>query len=547
MLAPRTAAPEEPTGLPATGPESPRYRKALVVAAWVVGGVVLAGWFYYVGVRVFPGDSDGATVVLQGQSIHAGHLTLSGWRTLYDSFWTVDAPFYAIGVAILGVDPRLLYLVPVVLAAAVTVVAGWLARGERRGVPGVVAVVTVLALLALPSDVWTRFFLRGPLHVGTVLWCLLAFAALRRGGWGWRWAVAVVLLAAGLLGDLLALPLGVAPALGAGVIAMLRTRDWRRGLPTVTAAVAAGVLAVVVRKIAELIGTYAIGRANASADNDQLWSNVKGLPGMAAALFGTGNGHFGPGDVPAALAAVHVVGLLAVVAAVVVAAVRLVRGAWTGAQRADETSTGWRLDDLLVLACVVDLPLFVVLTTSNDANFVRYLTPLVLFGAVLAGREVGRLVEAVDAVAVRRAGYALGAGVLACYVAAMGPTVSRGVVPYTSADVARVLEAHGLHEGIGTYWEASMTTVAAHGDVVVRPVIVDDGAIVRYGKQSTRDWYTGRPFRFLVYNTAAPWGGVDPASAAATFGPVAHTYAVGKYRVLVWDHPISVAADRYGG
>ncbi|HEY7048977.1 MAG TPA: hypothetical protein VH373_17275 [Jatrophihabitantaceae bacterium] len=547
MLASRAAAPESSTGIPATGAATRRYRTALLVAAWVVGGAVLVIWFYYVGVRVFPGDSDGATVVLQGQSIHAGQLTLSGWRTLYDSFWTVDAPFYAIGVAILGVDPRLLYLVPAVLAAAVTVVGSWLARGERRGVPAAVAVVTVLGLLALPSDVWTRFFLRGPLHIGTVLWCLLAFAALRRGGWGWRWAAAVVLLAAGLLGDLLMLPLGVAPAFGAGVIAMLRTRDWRRGLPTVTAAVAGGVLAVVVRKIAELVGTYAIGHANPSADNDRMLANVKSLPGMAAALFGTGNGHFGPGDVPAALAAVHVVGLLAVTAAAVAAAVRLVRGAWTGAQRADDASSGWRLDDLLVLACLIDLPLFVVLTTSGDANFVRYLTPLVLFGAVLAGREAGRLVEAVGTGAVRRGGYALGVGVLACYLAAMGPTVTRAVVPYTSADVVRFLEAQGLHEGVGSYWEASMTTVAAHGDVVVRPVIVDDGTIVRYGKQSTRDWYSARPFRFLVYNVAAPWGGIDSASAATTFGPAARTYAVGKYRVLVWDHPISVAPDRYGG
>jgi hypothetical protein len=512
----------------------------------LVSFVALVVFLNHVGVRVFRGDSDGATVILQGQSINDGNLALSGWRTLYDSFWTVDAPFYALGVRIFGVDPRLLYLVPAVLAALVIVVGGWLAREGRRGAPAVVAVMTVLGLLALPSDVWARFFLRGPLHVGTVLLCLLAFACLRAGTWGWRWAVAVVLFAAGLLGDLLTLPLGVLPALVAGGAAMLRARSWRAGLPTVTAAAASGVLAIAVRKIAVIIGTYSIGEANPRASLGQMVSNLEALPSFTAAVFGVGNGVFGPGDVPAALAAVHVVGLLAVAASMIVAGIGLVRGVWTGEQRGGSSSAAWRLDDMLVLACAVELPLFVVLAVTGDPNFIRYLAPLVIFGAVLAGREAARLVEGIGRPQLRRAGYVLGIAVLAAYVAAVVPTLSRAKRPTTSANLAHFLEARGLHEGIGSYWDASIATVASHGKVVVRPVIGDHGRIVRYGKQSTREWYAGQPFEFLVYNVASPWPGVSSGTAVATFGPTAHTYTLGSYRVLVWAHPISVAPDIYG-
>ena len=102
-----------------------------------------------------------------------------------------------------------------------------------------------------------------------------------------------------------------------------------------------------------------------------------------------------------------------------------------------------------------------------------------------------------------------------------------------------------LDVGIGDYWSASLTTVATGGVVTVRPVIsTPGGSVVRYQRQSAATWYTNQPFEFLVYDTARPWGGIDATTASSTFGPVARTYVVGPYRVLVWRHPLFVPGTR---
>jgi hypothetical protein len=122
---------------------------------------------------------------------------------------------------------------------------------------------------------------------------------------------------------------------------------------------------------------------------------------------------------------------------------------------------------------------------------------------------------------------------------------SQPAQPMTGADLASFLDAHDLRDGIGSYWVASITTVASGGKVAVRPVIGDDeGSIVQHDLQSSADWYAGHAFQFLVYDRALPWKGLDAATAVANFGPVARTYAVGTFRVLVWTHPISVDSGK---
>ena len=81
--------------------------------------VALTAFLYEVATKSFPGDSDGATVVLEGQAMSAGHLTLHGWALAADSFWSVDALFYTVGVGLLGIRPLLLRLVPAFIAALV--------------------------------------------------------------------------------------------------------------------------------------------------------------------------------------------------------------------------------------------------------------------------------------------------------------------------------------------------------------------------------------------------------------------------------------------
>jgi hypothetical protein len=538
-----------PAGVPAVAgvPTSVRRLPRLArLAAGVAGAAVLVAVLYLASVSSRIADSDAATIVLQGQSMSSGHLTLHGWALSFDSFWTVDALFYTVAVLVAGVMSSLPFLVPSVIAAVVIIVGALLARDGRGGAAGVAAAATVVVLLGMPSYVLSIFFLHGPWHIGTALWCLIAFAGLRRGRFGWGWFVAVVFFAFGLLGDFQIAVMGMFPALAAGLVAMPRTRDWRQGVPSVSAPIAALLLAGALRSLALIVGTFTIGAGNGTASLTQMRTNVVHAATWGAHMFGVGIGPgIGPSPAPAALETVHIVGLLAVVAGVAVATFGLVHGAVTGRGDHDATA-GWRIDDFLLFGVFADLAMFVGLSVTDDRSYSRYLTAAVIFGVVLAGRLVGRLAARFDSPRFRRRGTLVGVAVIGSFAAALALNISgpRPTKPY--APLGQFLMAHELHTGIGDYWSASLTTVATNDAVTVRPVIADPaGRVVRYRKQSTEAWYAGKPFEFLVFDTAKPWGGVDSSTAIRTFGPPVHTYVAGSYRVLVWSHPITVSGTGF--
>jgi hypothetical protein len=532
-----------------TGTKRARLR-VVVLASAVAGFAALIALLYVLSSHAFVATSDGATVVLEGQAMGAGHVMLHGWSLSLDSFWSVDALFYLVTELVTGVRPMLLNLVPSIIAAIVIVVGALMARDGRRGTPGVAAVVSVVALLALPSHSLAVFFLQGPLHVGTVLWCLIAFWGLRSQRIGRGWVVAVVFLAAGTLGDAQIIVLGIVPTFAAGVVTMLRRRAWRSGLPEVGAAAAALVLAAVLRQIADALGTFTVDSTHPRASLAQVWTNIGHLVPWGATMLGVGQGPLGNGTAPLALKLVHVCGLAAVVVGVLVASVALVRGASGGRSSSSTAATAapapWSLDDLLVLAFFADLGVFVVVTSTNDPGYLRYLTGAVIFGSILAGRWVGRLTATITSVALRRGAAVFGVCVVAAFAASSGFAITGARPVQPAVALGQFLETHQLRHGIGDYWSASITTVSTAGAVTIRPVITTPkGRVVRYERQSARSWYTHQSFEFLVFNKAEPWGGVDATTAAATFGPVARTYVVGPYRVLTWPHPLEVSAQGF--
>ena len=303
------------------------------------------------------------------------------------------------------------------------------------------------------------------------------------------------------------------------------------------------------RELARAVGTFTVATTHPTASKPEFLDNLKYLASWGANMLGVGSGGYGRGNVPSLLAAVHVVGLLVVVAGVATAAVALVRRALGGAlrhgPRALETGDE-RLDDLLVVAFFADLVLFLFLTSGHDLGFMRYLTPAVIFGVILGARWVGGVTAAITSRRVRVWGAVVGLMVMAALAGAFGISVTAAAPSRQFALLGAFLEAHRLQNGIGDYWSASITTVATDGAVTVRPVITTPtGKVVRYQRQSDVGWYAGQRFAFLVYDTARPWGGIDSSTASATFGAVEHTYVVGTYRVLVWSHALSVPATGF--
>ena len=207
--------------------------------------------------QVASGNSDGATVVLEGQALSAGHLLLSGWSLSLDSFWSLDAVFYAFAVAIDGLSGTLVNLVPAVIGAIVVCLSAYLASDGRRDLAAVAGGLTTVAPLALPSRAMALFFVQGPLHVATLLWCLLAFSLMAVVLW---LAVGTRRLAAleGILGDFETLLLGAVPLLITGALTLHPGGRARMSGALLSAPVAGGVVALVVREISRIFGTYAV-------------------------------------------------------------------------------------------------------------------------------------------------------------------------------------------------------------------------------------------------------------------------------------------------
>ncbi|MGD0985348.1 MAG: hypothetical protein ABSA65_16275 [Acidimicrobiales bacterium] len=525
-----------------SGAESATARRVRTVAGALFASTGLVLVLDAISARVYAGGSDRATAILEGQAVGSGNVLLHGWVLTHDSFWTIDAFFYALAVRVGGLRPGLLNLEPALAVAIAVVVGALVASRGHRGGGAVAGAATAVVLLAFPTYAMASFLLGGPDHVSTAVLALLAFIFLRRGGFDWRWAAAVAVLAFGMLGDLLMVAYGIAPVAGAGVVSMLRKRDWRVGIAAVTASAAAIVASELVSWLARAMGAFKSVDGVSVATSAQMLVNLRHVLSYGAGLVGFTDG-FDAGRVPTVLQEFHDLGALLIVACSAAAIANLVRGVVRGRRKASgskqETGRRW-LDDVLVIAMFGSAATFVVLAVSGVPG-ARYLVATIVFASVLSGRIVAQAWQRLRPGRMTRAICVVGVAVSLCFAAGLGCTLAQPVAAQSASTLASFLEAHHLQTGVGGYWAASITTVESKGAVTVRPVIANqEGKLGRYMKLSSAGWYAGQQFQFLVYETPA-YQGVDSTSATKTWGPPAHIYAVGGYHVLVWSNTFSVA------
>ena len=525
-------------------------RTALLAVLGVAALVGLVFLLDAVSAHAYYPDSDGATVLLEGHAMATGHPLLEGWRLSLDSFWSVDALWYLVGVAFAGITPSLLHVIPAVIAAGIIGLGVVMAVEERRGAAAVASAGTVLALLAFPSQALALFLLRGPWHVGTALWCLVAFYCLRKGRIDWRWGIAVLFLVAGMLGDLQTAALGLVPIALAGIAAAGRTRNWRAGIPNVTASAAAAALWEIGKHVTRAIGTFSMAHANQISSPHQMLRNVRHGFHELILMMGVGTSYFGIGSEPVGLSYVHVLAILVVLAAVAGTVWAIVWGTSTGRETVVGTSTeaAWRLDDMLIFGVFASPAAYTLLAINPDPAYSRYLTAGIIFAVILTGRIVGRVTEDIDWRTFRRVCAAVGLAAAGCYLAGTVINIDRPGPVNPASLLATWLESHHLHYGIGAYWSSSITTVESSNKVVIRPVICPPGkkTLFEYERNSAGYWYH-EPFDFLVFQRGALWGGVDRKSAIKTYGRPAHIYVEYGYTVLVWHKRLDVRVQPVQG
>jgi hypothetical protein len=515
-----------------------RWRPAVVLA-----GVVLVGawlWLLYgLSWRVMY-NSDHANAVLAGRDL-LGNPLLRGWVLPGDPYWLTSLPVFGLVAALLGTGPRTMHAAPVLLDAGVVAAAWWLAGpGGRR--PGRwVGTALVALLVGLPHQVLAQFLFT-TLHVGTALVCLAAAALLARDPRRPAWWAGVLLLAAAVVSDPFAVTMGVLPVVCAGAAAALRQRRWTPVAVAAGAALLAGGAAMAVRLGLRAVGGFGLAPALPLAPASSRFDNLRAIPKVLGALLGVGHS----GKLSGLAALTHAVGAALLVAGVVVAGVRLAAAAARGPGRTPEPGPaprpdGW-LDDVLFAGVLGGLATFVVATLPpRDLGSARYLITTLLYGALLAGRQLAWLTDRLAS----RGRAVVGVAVLAlaaAYLATPLGTLDRPRPADPARDLVAWLAAHDLRAGYGPYWTASIITIQSGGRIPVRPVAGVAGRLRGYLFYSTRRWYPGRPRPgrwFLVHDPALPAWGADEPTIRGTFGPPSTTVQYGGYRILIWDHDLS--------
>jgi hypothetical protein len=536
-------------------------RRRLARWAWLAGFVVAAVVLFIAYLRMsrtYPATSDGADQALQAWDMLHGNWLLHGWTLGDVTYATTEIPQYAFIELVRGLGADVVHIGGASTYTLLVLAAGLLARGRATGRDGLIRLLVAAGIMLAPQfGNATHLLLSQPDHLGTQLPLLLLFLMMDRAPRRWYVPVtAGAVLTWVIIADQVALLDAVVPlVLVCGSRALLAVLRHRRSLASQwyeLSLVAASVLSfaaatLVVRLISALHGYQVLPLAAKAAPIDEIPRHVvltlEGILNVYGAdFFHLSNGSLlGPGlgglpvGVGVALAAVHLVGVAL--------------AAW-GFFRAFRYfyDPGDLISPVLATAIVVNVVAYVLSVIPVGVFDTREILAVLPFGAVLAGRMVPGQLAGVP----RRLKPALAcasAGVLACYLAALGYGAAQPPVADSEQAIIPWLEAHHLTTGLGTYIESNLITMDSGGRVAIRAVSWQFSRNVPRSFESNEDWFDPRHnfANFIVTNTADTTPNRDrslrrssmipgPAIAALHAGPPVHVYHYKTFTIMVWDH-----------
>ena len=328
--------------------------------------------------------------------------------------------------AFAGLRPEVVHICSAVTYTLLVLLAAFVARGRARGAEGVIRALLAAGIMLAPQPTGpTQVLLGSPDHVGTAvpLLVLLLFLEWAPARW-YGPAVAGILLAAGQVGDPLVEVIGVLPLflgclIRAGRILWHHRAEaptassgrsrvvgwaWRTAWYELSLAAAAALavpVAAAAYRLIEHLGGYRTAKAYYGLQS--VHEIVHGMPlalRSVLALYGADyQSVTGAGNV--AFALVHLIGVAVVVAAVALAAwrlivpgARLVRWQFNGGGHAGDAGpggTGDLIADVLVIAVAANFAAFLIDVPMENIYSAHEIGPVLSLGAALAGRVVGSL------------------------------------------------------------------------------------------------------------------------------------------------------------
>jgi hypothetical protein len=516
--------------------------------AFAVAAVVLF-WCYLRQSQTTGVDSDAAGQVLQGWDMMHGNWLLSGWLVSDVSFYTFEVPVYGLAALVHGLGPDAAHIGAAIVYTLLVLTAALLAKGTARGAEGVIRAVLAAGILVAPSyNPGTQVLLLSPNHTGIgvpiLLTLLLVDRAVARDATSPRtrlmqWLVpagVAVLLTWAQVDDPLATyaaaaPMAVVCLVRAG-LPLLRPRpDGSRrpgwyDLGLAVAAAASVELTSLAERTIKAVGGWTMHslKIQQSIPVSQWGEQLKITAENVLILFGA-DFFNQPTWTRTAIAIVHLAGFALALAGLVAGIGYLFRSA----DRVTQILTAGTLTILAAGAFRTDMLLL------QSAHEIAVVLP---FGAVLAGRTVGPwLARAFRRRRLRLTLAPVLAAVLACYLAALGYSVTRPTMPAQNQSLTDWLVAHHLTGGLGTYWTGANTTLSSGGQVLVVPT--KDSGKAPYTWIDKASWYDPAVSR-ATFVIATPGGKGDAYSFAETgveraFGKPAREYRVGQYVIMVYD------------
>jgi hypothetical protein len=185
----------------------------------------------------------------------------------------------------------------------------------------------------------------------------------------------------------------------------------------------------------------------------------------------------------------------------------------------------------LVTGMAIDVAAYLFSNQPTGLGTARYLIPLLVFGAVLAGRH------GADWLSRGRRGTLLLAAAGA-YAGVLVITLATPVPVNDETALTAYLGREHLTYGLSDYWDASSVTVATRSQVLVRPIALSGKAAHAYRWEAADAWFDpsipGNDARFVLRNTSRSESPQRRQTEAA-FGPPSREYHVGHYEVWIWD------------
>jgi hypothetical protein len=479
-----------------------------------------------------PDNSDASDQALQAWDMLHGNWLLHGWTVGDVSYYTTEIPEYMLVELIRGLGPGVVHISAAVTYTLLVLLAGVAAKGRATGREGVLRVLIASGIMLAPQlNHGVHLLILQPDHIGTQVPVLVTFIVIDRAPRRWYVPVAVTaMLAWVILSDRVAvldaaIPLVIVCGLRA-YWACVRGGKSLASQRFELSLAAAGIVSfavseVAVRVIKHLGGYIGLPLPTQHTTLAMLPSHIGLSLGGVVIVYGADFLGLSSG-LQVAIAVVHLAGLALAL--------------WAFLRAFRRFFSADLIVPVLATGIVVNVAAYAVSVEPSTWFDTREILAVLPFGAVLAGRL---LAGSVDLAWLRP----VLAGVLACYLAALGYGAAQAQVNDSEYPVVAWLEAHHLSYGLGTYTEANVITLDSGGRVAVVTASWNSHGAVARAYESEASWYDPHVHyaNFVVMNSADNPGRpgvslVPQRDYLALAGPPAHTYHYQTFTILVWNH-----------